>query len=643
MKFTYSSGATPLPGYTIKRAIHRGGFGEVYYGVSEGGKEVALKLLMENRDVELRGIQQCLNLHHPHLVSLFDVRHDPDGDAWVIMEYIEGATLSEEMARHPNGLPLEQVQRWLKGIVEGVEFLHQSGIIHRDMKPANLFDHLGQIKVGDVGLSKLMTPTRRSAHTQSVGTVYYMAPEIAQGKYGKEVDTYAIGIIAYEMLTGKVPFDGQTTAEILMKHLTAEPDLTNIPQEYRSVIQQALEKDPAKRLSNLRAFLVTEQPATSPSAKSASDSWSTAQTVETPTQPYCKPKGKCGDRPFAKRKKHKSCCGPPKGLKKAGLILGIIFLVMTINRGGATVSTVLSPASGFSLIRLMLIVLGLVICFFVFKLTKEGLFWVAGVETEPPPAPQIRPPRRVPNPPVVKQASHANGLIDVNTPRQISLQDRIGQVCYSWLIAIPVTTIFSAFCLYFSPEAFSSVFRSDPDPGVVVLFAGTIFIASSLLMLTAKILEGQQWDTISRRLLFAVVGIVTGLLVHHFSDFLVTDLQTTDVVDGMVDFINHKPLIDRSTALGLQGATHPTALGYAAFFGSLFFITSWWKWSDSLRASRVNPGVMFWCGFLAWWLSKIVAFPSGWGMVISFGIACVVQTSAVWIAHDKRKSLVNQH
>src|SRR6267154_4886679 len=100
MKFTYSSGQRPLDGYTIKRGIGRGGFGEVYYAVSDGGKEVALKLVRGNLDVELRGVAQCLNLKHPNLVNLYDLKTDLQGGHWVIMEYFSGDPLSTVLARH---------------------------------------------------------------------------------------------------------------------------------------------------------------------------------------------------------------------------------------------------------------------------------------------------------------------------------------------------------------------------------------------------------------------------------------------------------------------------------------------------------------------------------------------------------------
>src|ERR671924_1822145 len=99
MKFTYSSGQRPLDGYTIKRGIGHGGFGEVYYALSDGGKEVALKLVRGDLDIELRGIAQCLNLKHPNLVGLYDLRTDAHGEHWVVMENVAGDTLNVLLGR----------------------------------------------------------------------------------------------------------------------------------------------------------------------------------------------------------------------------------------------------------------------------------------------------------------------------------------------------------------------------------------------------------------------------------------------------------------------------------------------------------------------------------------------------------------
>ncbi|MFV2068138.1 MAG: serine/threonine-protein kinase, partial [Pirellulales bacterium] len=250
MKFTYPSGSSPLSGYTLKRGVGRGGFGEVYYATSDAGKEVALKLIRRNLDVELRGVRQCLNLKHPNLVGIYDIRIDDHDDRWVVMEYVSGESLEEAIERNPHGMPVDQALFWMHGITTGVAYLHDHGIVHRDLKPGNIFSDEGIVKIGDYGLSKFISCSRRSGQTESVGTVHYMAPEIANGRYGREIDTYALAIILYEMLTGRVPFEGQSVGEVLMKHLTAEADLEMLEAPYRDIVARGLAKDPQQRLQS---------------------------------------------------------------------------------------------------------------------------------------------------------------------------------------------------------------------------------------------------------------------------------------------------------------------------------------------------------------------------------------------------------
>jgi len=251
MKFIYSSGQRALEVFTLKRGIGRGGFGEVYFAVSDGGKEVALKLVRGDHCVELRGVAQCLNLKHPNLVALYDLRTDGRGDHWVVMEYVAGEPLNVVLSRHPSGLPRELVREWFLALARAVGYLHDHGIVHRDLKPGNVFLENGMLKVGDYGLSKSIGASQRTAQTQSVGTVHYMAPEISTGNYNKQIDIYAAGIILYEMLAGHVPFDGESSGEILMKHLTAPPDLSRVPVEYRPILARALAKNPAHRYASL--------------------------------------------------------------------------------------------------------------------------------------------------------------------------------------------------------------------------------------------------------------------------------------------------------------------------------------------------------------------------------------------------------
>jgi len=256
-KFAYASGSKPLEGYTIKRGIGAGGFGEVYFALSDAGKEVALKRIQRNLDIELRGVKQCLNLKHLNLISLWDIRTNQAGESWVVMEYVPGPSLRDLIEAHPGGIPHEQVQVWFSSTAAGVSYLHDQGIVHRDLKPANIFFDEDQqvIKIGDYGLSKFISCSRRSGQTETVGTFHYMAPEIGKGVYGKEIDIYALGILLFEMLTGDVPFNGESTQEIVMKHLTADPNLDSLPAEFRPALGRAMRKDPQHRFSNVSEML----------------------------------------------------------------------------------------------------------------------------------------------------------------------------------------------------------------------------------------------------------------------------------------------------------------------------------------------------------------------------------------------------
>jgi hypothetical protein len=257
--YTFKYGDRPLEGITIQRAVGRGGFGEVYYAVADSGKQMALKYLRENPEVELRGIDHVMNLKSPHLISIYDVRRSPQNDPFVLMEYVSGPSLRELMIAEPAGLGPQKAAYFIKGICQGLSYLHERGIVHRDLKPGNIFYDDGYVKIGDYGLSKHISMSKHSGQTVSVGTVHYMAPEIGSGSYSKAIDIYALGVILYEMLTGRLPFTGSSMGEILMRHLRDHPDLTGVPAPFARVIAKALEKDPNDRYQNADEFLADLQ------------------------------------------------------------------------------------------------------------------------------------------------------------------------------------------------------------------------------------------------------------------------------------------------------------------------------------------------------------------------------------------------
>ncbi|MED4407435.1 Stk1 family PASTA domain-containing Ser/Thr kinase [Bacillus licheniformis] len=246
--------------YEILRAIGGGGMANVYLALDIIlDREVAIKVLRFDfvHDADFirrfrREAQSAASLDHPNIVSIYDVGEEDD-IYYIVMEYVEGMTLKEYINRTGPLHPKEAVQI-MEQIVSAIAHAHDNQIVHRDIKPHNiLIDHMGHIKVTDFGIAMALSSTTIT-HTNSVlGSVHYLSPEQARGGLStKKSDIYSLGIVLFELLTARMPFEGESAVSIALKHLQSEtPSVKRwnpaVPQSIENVVLKAMAKDPFHR------------------------------------------------------------------------------------------------------------------------------------------------------------------------------------------------------------------------------------------------------------------------------------------------------------------------------------------------------------------------------------------------------------
>jgi beta-lactam-binding protein with PASTA domain/predicted Ser/Thr protein kinase len=246
--------------YLIIRKLGSGGMANVYLAHDqELGRRVAIKILDDRhaRDGQFverfrREAQNAAGLSHPSIVSIYD-RGEAEGTYYIAMEYVEGRTLKELLvARGPS--PLGIAIDYTRQVLSALRFAHRNGIVHRDIKPHNVIvDGEGRVKVMDFGIARAGAASQMTEAGSIIGTAQYLSPEQARGApVDQTSDLYSTGIVLYELLTGGVPFNGETPVEIAMKHLSQVPappstHRAEIPRDLDYVALRALAKDPSDR------------------------------------------------------------------------------------------------------------------------------------------------------------------------------------------------------------------------------------------------------------------------------------------------------------------------------------------------------------------------------------------------------------
>ena len=261
--------------YRIDGFLKRGGMGAVYRGTHLMlNKPVAIKLikpeLVSSTDVVqrfLREARAAAHLSHPNIVTVHDLGQNADGTLYIAMELVDGSSLKELIVSEGAWEPKRTV-RLFKGICSALALAHREGIVHRDLKPQNIMvsrDSEGNEipKLLDFGIAKTFEPTSPALTSTGMvlGTPHYMSAEQAKGQPADQrSDLYALGVILYEMLVGRVPFDDASIPQILIKHLSEPPEPpnargANIPTDLEAVVLRCLEKEPDDRYQSAEELM----------------------------------------------------------------------------------------------------------------------------------------------------------------------------------------------------------------------------------------------------------------------------------------------------------------------------------------------------------------------------------------------------
>jgi len=277
-RMTWNIGDTLLGKYRVERVIGQGGMGVVLaVRHVELGELYAIKMMHTRLPVAddaagrfVREARASARLKGDHVVRVHDVGRTEEGDLYMVMDYLEGMDLKTYLAEKGR-LPIDEAVGYILQACEGIAEAHEAGIVHRDIKPANLFlvrkrkAEQFQVKVLDFGISKDMNPDSGTNLTQSgtmLGSPLYMSPE--QMQYAHQVDSrtdiWALGVVLYELVTGKVPFPGETMTQVVhsVMHLEPKPLQHHVPEidtSLDSIIAQCLKKDANLRLASIENLI----------------------------------------------------------------------------------------------------------------------------------------------------------------------------------------------------------------------------------------------------------------------------------------------------------------------------------------------------------------------------------------------------
>ena len=255
--------------YLIQSLVGVGGMANVYRGVDEKtGNAIAVKVLKEefldNEELvrRFKNESKAISiLDHPNIVKVYDVSVT-DRLQYIVMEYVDGITLKEYLKQRGGALTWKETVHFATQVLRALQHAHSKGIIHRDVKPQNIMLLAdGSIKMMDFGIARFSRAQSQTVSDKAIGSVHYISPEQAKGdKTDARTDIYSVGVMLYEMLSGKLPFDGDGAVSIAIMQISdkAKPlsqVAPNVPQGLCQITEKAMEKEPEKRYQSAREML----------------------------------------------------------------------------------------------------------------------------------------------------------------------------------------------------------------------------------------------------------------------------------------------------------------------------------------------------------------------------------------------------
>ena len=457
-----------------------------------------------------------------------------------------------------------------------------------------------------------------------------MAPEVANGRYGKELDVYAIGVILYELLTGRVPFEGESIGEVLMKHLTAKPDVSMIAEPYRSVIARALEKDPALRFASAGEMMAALPggPTLLPQSDcgaGVSAVWASgtcgavvaaAQAGETPApqSPAPQTADAAREEPFLRAVRQRSQKLLDAFGKQAAFVQVLLILL-----------AVIVALNTWDLFLPLAIAFGMTygVYWLVWKVTSSGSPQAIG--DRPVSAPPVT---RAAAAPVAPPAAGVRHYGERPVPALILKppRERLADLLSSLLTGALAAAAMCVVMVLIESYGADAVNMPKPEQFAWLLLAS--LAGTWAVLIASKLWEGVRGDAMLRRFVLMVVGMGLGLAMFGAGEILMVHLPAAVGYQKLLNFKSPPSFYD--------SYGRPLMMAYLACFGTLFFAMRWWRQADPLRRVRPSVWTLLVTIVVAGAVAHVWQYPQPWLPMVAGTISASVQLASPWRRAVKR-------